>query len=81
MRNSDYLIRSEIIALHAAGSSNGAQFYQGCAQITVTGGGNANPATVKLPGAYKQNDPGVLVNIYYPPLTSYQIPGPRPFTG
>ena len=51
-----------------------------CAQINVTGGSaSKTPATVSFPGAYKQNDPGVLVNIYSG-LKSYSIPGPRPFT-
>ncbi|KAI5780129.1 glycoside hydrolase family 61 protein [Geopyxis carbonaria] len=77
----DYLLRSEIIALHSAGSSGGAQFYVGCAQITVTGGGSASPATVKLPGAYSASDPGILISIYYPVLTSYTVPGPAVFTG
>ncbi|KAL0636603.1 hypothetical protein Q9L58_004448 [Maublancomyces gigas] len=77
----DYLLRSEVIALHGAGSQGGAQFYVGCAQITVTGGGSASPPTVKIPGAYKATDPGVLVSIYYPKLTSYTIPGPAPYSG
>ncbi|KAF8600433.1 hypothetical protein BDV93DRAFT_588247 [Ceratobasidium sp. AG-I] len=76
----NYLLRAEIIALHGASSYPGAQFYMECAQINVTGGGSTSPATVSFPGAYSGTDPGVLVNIYYPPLTSYTIPGPRPFT-
>ncbi|KAG9122989.1 hypothetical protein FRC07_000393 [Ceratobasidium sp. 392] len=76
----NYLLRAEIIALHGAGTYPGAQFYMECAQINVTGGGSASPATVSFPGAYKGTDPGITVNIYYPPLTNYTIPGPRPFT-
>ncbi|KAG9121200.1 hypothetical protein FRC07_002948 [Ceratobasidium sp. 392] len=76
----NYLLRAEIIALHGAGTYPGAQFYVECAQINVTGGGSASPPTVSFPGAYSGTDPGILVNIYYPPLTSYTIPGPRPFT-
>ncbi|KAF3916745.1 Endoglucanase-4 [Dactylellina cionopaga] len=76
----NYFLRGELIALHGAGSNLGAQFYMECAQINIVGGGSASPPTVSFPGAYKQNDPGVLVNIYYPPLPSYVIPGPRPFT-
>ncbi|KAK6362658.1 hypothetical protein TWF730_000113 [Orbilia blumenaviensis] len=76
----NYLLRGELIALHGAGSNLGAQFYMECAQINIVGGGSASPPTVSFPGAYAQNDPGVLVNIYYPPLPSYVIPGPRPFT-
>ncbi|KAG9121201.1 hypothetical protein FRC07_002949 [Ceratobasidium sp. 392] len=76
----NYFLRAEIIALHGASSYPGAQFYVECAQINVTGGGSASPATVSFPGAYSGTDPGILVNIYYPPLTNYTIPGPRPFT-
>jgi len=76
----EYLLRVELIALHGAGSYPGAQFYMECAQIRITGGGSTSPATVNFPGAYSGSDPGVLVNIYYPPLTSYTIPGPAVFT-
>ncbi|CAE6387439.1 unnamed protein product, partial [Rhizoctonia solani] len=80
-----YFLRAEIIGLHGASTYPGAQLYMECAQINVTGGGNASPATVSFPGAYAGTDPGITVNIYvrfilYPPLTSYTIPGPRPFT-
>lgn len=48
-----YLLRAEMLALHAAGSYPGAQFYQECAQINVIGGsGSKSPQTVSLPGAY-----------------------------
>lgn len=51
-----------------------------CAQISVTGGtGASTPSAVSFPGAYKQNDPGILINIYQT-LTTYVIPGPTPFT-
>ena len=50
-------------ALHGASSYPGAQFYMECAQINVTGGGSASPATVSFPGAYSGTDPGVLVNV------------------
>jgi cellulase len=50
-----------------------------CAQINISGGsGSATPSTVSLPGAYAQNDPGILINIYST-LTTYEIPGPTPF--
>lgn len=61
----DYLLRIEHIALHGASQVNGAQFYISCAQITVTGGGSGTPAPlVSFPGAYKNTDPGIKVNIY-----------------
>lgn len=74
-----YLLRAELIALHAASSYPGAQLYMECAQIAVTGGGNGNPATVSFPGAYKGTDPGIKFQLYWPVPTSYTIPGPRPF--
>lgn len=81
----EYLIRQEIIALHSAYSQGGAQFYIGCAQLRVTGGGSANPSTVRFPGAYQANHPGIQINIYdqqgQPYPSSYQIPGPSVFYG
>lgn len=78
--NGQYLLRGELIALHSAGSSGGAQFYMECAQINVSGGtGTATPSTVAFPGAYKATDPGILINIYQT-LTGYTIPGPALFT-
>ncbi|KAJ3751403.1 glycoside hydrolase family 61 protein [Lentinula detonsa] len=75
-----YLLRHEIIALHAASSYPGAQFYMECAQLQITGGGNTEPSTVSFPGAYAGTDPGVTINIYYPPVTNYTVPGPDVFT-
>ena len=75
-----YLLRAELIALHAASNYPGAQLYMECAQINVTGGGTASPATVSFPGAYKATDPGIKFQLYWPKPTSYTIPGPRPFT-
>ncbi|KAK7469340.1 hypothetical protein VKT23_003820 [Stygiomarasmius scandens] len=74
-----YLMRVEIIALHAAGSYPGAQLYMECAQLQITGGGSTSPATVSFPGAYSGSDPGIKINIYQT-LQSYTIPGPSVFT-
>ncbi|KAF7981800.1 hypothetical protein HWV62_31901 [Athelia sp. TMB] len=71
----NYFLRHEIIALHAASTYPGAQFYMECAQINITGGGSKVPATVSFPGAYHSTDPGVTVDIYWPLLTNYTIPG------
>ncbi|KAJ8060677.1 hypothetical protein OCU04_010984 [Sclerotinia nivalis] len=77
--NGQYLLRAELIALHAASGLQGAQLYMECAQINVSGGtGTSSPSTVSFPGAYAQNDPGILINIYQS-LSSYAIPGPTPF--
>ncbi|KAI0129665.1 glycoside hydrolase family 61 protein [Xylariales sp. AK1849] len=60
-----YLMRVELLALHSASNSMGAQFYMSCAQIAVTGSGTFSPSsTVSFPGAYTQNDPSILINIY-----------------
>ncbi|KAH8833368.1 glycoside hydrolase [Flagelloscypha sp. PMI_526] len=74
-----YLMRHELIALHAASSYPGAQLYMECAQLQITGGGSTSPATVSIPGLYKGTDPGITVNIYWPVLTNYTIPGPAVF--
>jgi len=74
-----YLLRHEVIALHAAESYPGAQFYMECAQLEITGGGSANPATVSFPGAYHGTDPGITIDIYQT-LANYTIPGPPVFS-
>jgi cellulase len=76
-----YLLRGELIALHSASSPNGAQFYMECAQINVLGGeASKTPSdTVSLPGAYKQDEPGILFNLYSGQI-DYQEPGPGVFT-
>ncbi|KAF9007093.1 glycoside hydrolase [Cyathus striatus] len=74
-----YLLRHEIIALHAAGSYPGAQLYMECAQLQITGGGSTSPATVSFPGAYSGTDPGIKINIYQT-LSNYTVPGPSVFT-
>lgn len=76
----DYLLRAEVIALHTAASSNGAQFYMSCFQLTVSGSGTATPSTILLPGAYSASDPGILVNIHQA-LTTYIAPGPTVYSG
>jgi len=75
----EYLLRVEIIALHAASSYPGAQLYMECAQMSISGGGSASPATVSFPGAYHSTDPGITINIYQT-LQNYTIPGPAPFS-
>ncbi|KAI6323928.1 hypothetical protein MCOR34_001696 [Pyricularia oryzae] len=76
----DYLLRAEALALHAAGSSGGGQFYITCYQITVAGSGSASPATVRFPGAFAQNHPGILVNIHSA-MSGYSMPGPAVYSG
>nr|OQO18718.1 hypothetical protein B0A51_12392 [Rachicladosporium sp. CCFEE 5018] len=76
----DYLLRAEVIALHVASGLNGAQFYVSCYQITVSGGGSASPATVTFPGAYKNTDPGIYIDIHNS-ISTYIDPGPTVYAG
>ena len=72
-----YLMRHELLALHSSSQPNGAQFYPMCVNLDIKGTGTSVPdKTVKFPGAYKPDDKGILVNIWWPPLQSYEIPGP-----
>ncbi|KAI5830487.1 hypothetical protein K523DRAFT_372111 [Schizophyllum commune Tattone D] len=88
-----YLLRHEIIALHNAINKGGAEFYESCAQIKVAGGDGDDADDEKMtkreagkpednelvsfPGAYKDDDKGILVDAY--DLASpqdYVFPGP-----
>ncbi|CAE6482728.1 unnamed protein product [Rhizoctonia solani] len=75
-----YLIRSEIIALHLADKRGGVEFYGNCLQFEVKGGtGGANflsgVATAKFPGGYSLDDKGIHVNVFNGKL-NYAFPGP-----
>jgi hypothetical protein len=80
-----YLLRHELTALHfATGTSNykyfggvvpAPQFYISCYSLNITGGGSATPKGETFPGAYKANDPGLVVNIFNK-MDGYTIPGP-----
>ena len=72
-----YLLRHEIIALHLADQPGGAEFYPACIQINVGGDQTGAPSPdelVKFPGAYSDNDPGILVNAFDD--APYDFPGP-----
>ena len=71
----NYVLRHEIIALHAAGQADGAQDYPQCVNLVVSGSGTSNPAGVAMEGLYTPTDPGILFNLYGT-FTSYTIPGP-----
>ncbi|KAB5515074.1 glycoside hydrolase family 61 protein [Coniochaeta sp. 2T2.1] len=76
----NYVLRHEIIALHAAGSVNGAQAYPQCVNLQITGSGTSKPAGVPGTQLYKSTDPGILFNIYTSPI-SYVVPGPTLIAG
>jgi hypothetical protein len=63
LKPGNYMIRHEIIALHLATQMGGAEFYPSCAQLRVGGNQKEGPQDnelVSLPGAYKDNDPGIF---------------------
>ncbi|KAI0397088.1 lytic polysaccharide monooxygenase [Xylariaceae sp. FL0594] len=72
----NYVLRHEIIALHAAGSPNGAQAYPQCINIKIGSGGSKSlPAGEPASQFYTAKDPGILFNLYSS-FSSYPIPGP-----
>lgn len=76
----NYVLRHETIALHSAGSVNGAQNYPQCFNLEITGSGTEVPAGVLATELYTPTDPGIEVNIYVSGL-DYQIPGPTLISG
>ncbi|KAI1380834.1 glycoside hydrolase family 61 protein [Hypoxylon crocopeplum] len=74
----EYLVRIQSLAIHNPGAVP--QWYVGCGQVKVSGGGSASPKpTAKIPGAFKATDPGYTANIYTN-FNSYTVPGPAVFT-
>jgi len=71
----NYLLRGEIFALHGANVINGVQPYVGCAELTVSSSGSAEPKGVSIPGVYTSSDAGLFISIYQP-FAPYVIPGP-----
>lgn len=60
-----YLVRHELLALHSAYQYPGAQFYPGCHQLEVTGGGSTVPSgLVSIPGVYSGSDAGITYDAY-----------------
>ncbi|KAH8889609.1 hypothetical protein GQ53DRAFT_689359, partial [Thozetella sp. PMI_491] len=76
----NYVLRHEIIALHAAGSANGAQAYPQCLNLQITGSGTYAPAGVAGTALYNPTDPGILFNLYTSPI-AYTVPGPTLISG
>ncbi|KAJ4265979.1 hypothetical protein NW762_003952 [Fusarium torreyae] len=70
-----YVFRHEIIALHGAGSEDGAQNYPQCFNIDITGGGSDNPEGVVATKLYTSTEKGILFDPYKG-STTYTIPGP-----
>ncbi|KAH6880416.1 glycosyl hydrolase family 61-domain-containing protein [Thelonectria olida] len=75
-----YVLRHEIIALHSGGNADGAQNYPQCFNLKVTGSGSKVPDGTLGTSLYKEDDAGILFNIYTT-LSTYPIPGPTLIAG
>jgi hypothetical protein len=83
----NYLIRQEQVGLHISTTPYGAQFFVGCAQLVVTGGGSDDPSTTEgyqIPGIYDVNSflyPDWDTADYTSSYPGYVIPGPGLWSG
>lgn len=75
LKAGNYVMRHEIIALHAAENADGAQNYPQCVNLQVTGDGTELPAGTLGTALYTEDEDGIVFNIYSD-FTSYPIPGP-----
>ncbi|KAI1645825.1 glycoside hydrolase [Daldinia loculata] len=76
LKPGNYVLRHEIIALHRASNVGGAQAYPQCINLHVSGAGSKSTSGgVPATKFYKENDPGILFNIYGE-VTNYPVPGP-----
>ena len=76
LKSGNYVLRHEIIALHGASTTGGAQFYPNCVNLKVGGNGTlAVTGGVPATSFYKAGDPGIFLSISIMP-SSYTIPGP-----
>ncbi|RYP42455.1 hypothetical protein DL767_000143 [Monosporascus sp. MG133] len=66
LESGEYLLRSEMEALHGSQTVGGAEFYIGCAQLKITGTGGGCSPSISLPGAYKAEDDNIYIpNVYF----------------
>ncbi|RYO97449.1 hypothetical protein DL765_011193 [Monosporascus sp. GIB2] len=77
LASGEYLLRSEMLALHGAQTVGGAQFYIGCMQLKITGPGGSCSPKISLPGAYNAQDPNIYIPNFYFGFdpTTYVAPG------
>ncbi|KAF4472254.1 glycoside hydrolase family 61 [Fusarium albosuccineum] len=75
LKAGNYVLRHEIIALHSAGQTNGAQAYPQCINLKVSGSGSGALSGGDFKTFYTPEDPGILFSLYQA-FTSYEIPGP-----
>ncbi|KAM0328077.1 hypothetical protein ACHAQA_005480 [Verticillium albo-atrum] len=79
----NYLVRSEILALHQAYSKGDPQYYVGCAQVYVEAGPDTfdvpEEYTVSIPGYVDGSEKGNKFDVWNPEWP-YPIPGPKPYS-
>ncbi|KAI1082411.1 glycosyl hydrolase family 61-domain-containing protein [Whalleya microplaca] len=77
LASGEYLLRSEMLALHGSQVLDGGQFYIGCAQLSITGPGGACTPEISLPGAYDASDDDIYIPNFYNGFdaTTYKAPG------
>ncbi|KAG5791895.1 hypothetical protein H9Q69_009036 [Fusarium xylarioides] len=73
-----YVLRHEIIALHAGGAEGSTQMYPQCINLVVKGDGFTQPDGVFATDLYSSKDPGLLHNVFVDEWSDakYIIPGP-----
>ena len=84
LKDGEYVLRHEIIALHVAENLDGAQAYPQCVNIKVErgdrGGGKRLDSGVVGTGLYGIRDEGILVDVHKK-IEGYKIPGPGVWSG
>lgn len=81
----DYLVRTELLALHQAASMDDPQYYVSCAQLHLSDGPDDTSVlsshAVSIPGHVDGSEPGNKFDIYKKPYQlPYEIPGPEPYS-
>ncbi|EWZ30419.1 hypothetical protein AU210_014461 [Fusarium oxysporum f. sp. radicis-cucumerinum] len=73
-----YVLRHEVIALHAGGAEGTTQMYPQCINLFIKGYGTAQPDGVFATDLYSSIDPGLLHNAFVDEWSDveYIIPGP-----
>ncbi|KEZ42747.1 hypothetical protein SAPIO_CDS6033 [Scedosporium apiospermum] len=72
----NYVLRHEIVALHAAGQPNGAQSYPFCFNLAISSKGTDHPEGRTFEGYYSQNEVGIVWDLFGKSAADYKIPGP-----
>jgi hypothetical protein len=77
----NYVLRHEIIALHAAGQVNGAQNYPFCFNLAIDTKGTDKPVGAPIEGMFSPTDPGIKFDLFARKGGAYPMPGPSLYTG